>query len=108
MSKARDKGTAGENYFLEFLRVIWPTAERAPLKGVQDKGDFVGVPLLVEAKHTKTILIPEWVRKARTKAEGRWVLVWKGDTRTRDGKPLMVMDADFGFELLDLWERHRG
>lgn len=106
MSKQRAKGTAGENYFLGLLRLIWPHAERAPLKGVLDAGDFTGVPFPVEAKNFDVPRFPLWLRKIRPKAnDHRWVLLWKGDMRTTEGAPTMTVDLRFGLELLQLWER---
>lgn len=101
MSKARSKGTRGENWLLEKLRTIWPTAERAPLKGTLDKGDFVNVPWPVEMKNTQRPLFQAWVRILRKKAtDHRWILVWKGDARTGDGQPLVVLDFEHAMDLL--------
>lgn len=112
MSKARDKGTRGENYFLASLRIIWPTAERAPLKGTLDAGDYVNVPFPVEAKNTAKPLFLAWVRRlkvivARDGLPNRWVLIWTGDRRTLDGQALMVLPESFGWELLAHWEATR-
>ena len=97
----RAKGTRGENYFLAHLRTVWPTADRAPLRGILDRGDFVNVPFPVEAKNTRKPLFQLWVRRLRLiSPDHRWILVWKGDTRTADGRPLMVMDFELGLELL--------
>lgn len=103
---SRAKGTRGENYFLERLRTVWPTVERAPLKGVHDRGDYVNVPFPIEAKCTAKPLFQQWVRTLRFKAAGeRWALLWKGDRRTSDGAPVVVIDIDFALELFELWER---
>lgn len=94
MSKARAKGTRGENYFLERLRLLFgPQVERAPLKGVQDRGDFVNVPWLHEAKNTTKPLFLEWARKCTTKAGNNWVILWKGDLRKNEG-PYVLMPLD--------------
>lgn len=102
MSKARQKGTVGENYFLPRLRRMFgENVERAPLKGVQDKGDFTGVPWLHESKNTATPLFLEWASKAEAKVKGPgWVVMWKGDLRraTRNG-PYVLMPFDL-YELL--------
>ena len=51
MSKQRQKGTQYENHVRDtYLRHIWPTADRAPLRGTADEGDFDGTPYVVEAK----------------------------------------------------------
>lgn len=100
MSKARQKGTQGENFFLEKLRTLFgPSVERAPLKGTQDKGDFVGVPWLHEAKNTQKPLFQQWARTAEAKAGNAWVILWKGDLRTKTGNgPYVLMP----YEMYDL------
>lgn len=92
MSRARAKGTRGENYFLQRLRTLFgDQVERAPLKGTLDYGDFTGVPYLHEAKHTVKPLFLEWARKATSKAGVRpWVILWKGDLRKGEG-PYVLM-----------------
>jgi len=77
MSRSRAKGTRGENYFLPRLRKLFypnydgPEEEhplqRAPLKGVNDWGDYLGVPWLHEAKHTIKPLFQQWARTAEGK-----------------------------------------
>lgn len=111
MSKPRAIGTAYENDVLEDLRVIWPNAERAPLKGTLDAGDFTGIPLVVEAKKrntTKAWRIAEWIKVTRHKAgiEGKgkpWVIFFAADRRSFPGD-YVVMDRDFAMELLWRWE----
>lgn len=69
-----------------------PQVERAPLKGTADYGDFTGVPWLHEAKNTAKPLFLEWARKASSKANKRpWVVMWKGDLRTGDNGPFVLM-----------------
>jgi hypothetical protein len=95
MSKARQKGTAGENFFLERLRLLFgPAVERAPLKGVQDYGDFVNVPWLHEAKNTAKPLFLEWARKCTAKAGKEWVILWKGDLRKPGNGPYVLMPIE--------------
>lgn len=89
---SRSKGTKGENFFLPYLRQLFgPQVERAPLKGTNDYGDYVGVPYLVEAKSTTKPLFLLWARTCKRKAGDAWVLLWTGDRRTEDGEPLVVM-----------------
>jgi hypothetical protein len=105
MSKARAKGTRGENFFLPKIRkVFYPNLpaedqlpdgsdhpiQRAPLKGVQDRGDFTGVPWLHEAKHTLAPHFMEWARMATKKADN-WVILWKGDLRKAGNGPYVLM-----------------
>lgn len=94
MSKARQKGTRGENFFLATLRTLFgEQVERAPLKGIQDRGDYVGVPWLHEAKNTAAPMFLQWARQARRKVGlgADWVILWKGDLRLADYEPLVVM-----------------
>mgnify|MGYP000111981858 CR=1 FL=1 len=102
MSKARAKGTVGENFFLETLRRVFGSdVERAPLKGVLDHGDYVNVPWLHEAKNTAKPLFLKWARQATEKAArstGHWVVMWKGDLRKNEG-PYVLMPL-YTYELL--------
>ncbi|HKZ20315.1 MAG TPA: hypothetical protein VJQ57_09410 [Acidimicrobiia bacterium] len=99
MSKARAKGTVGENHFLPFLRSVFgERVERAPLKGMQDKGDYVGVPWLHESKNTAKPLFLAWARVCEKKAGCRWVILWKGDLRKNEG-PYVLMPFDFYLHL---------
>jgi hypothetical protein len=94
MSKARAKGTQGENFFLGHLRELFGShVERAPLKGTLDYGDFVNVPFLCESKHTQKPLFQQWARVCEKKTSGgRWVVLWKGDLRTTSGNgPYVLM-----------------
>lgn len=109
MSKARAKGTKWETELLERLRGLFgPNVHRAPLRGTQDAGDFVGVPWLHEAKSTKAPHFLEWARTCAKKApNGAWAVLWHGDRRT-DPTELVVLpyplyhDLVRGFEYRDL------
>jgi hypothetical protein len=103
VSKARAKGTEGENYFLPRLQKLFgPNVSRAPLKGVNDYGDFLGVPWLHEAKNTIKPLFMEWARVATKKAGSAWVILWKGDLRRSGTGPYVVMPIAL-YELLVEW-----
>lgn len=104
MSKARAKGTRGENYWLPRLQILhYPEleilTEDHPLQRLDmvarhkraTDGDYVGVPWLTEAKHTAKPLFQQWARTCTKKAGTDWVLLWKGDMRTVDGQPLALM-----------------
>lgn len=104
---SKQKGTAFENHVLDtYLRRVWPKAERSPLKGGLDFGDYTGVGnYLVEAKKTKTWRIPEWVRTIRKKIGSQsptspWVLVFAGDKRQEPKVDLVVLPAEQYFEQL--------
>ena len=106
MSKAREKGTRYEVALLTLLRLVFGSqVERAPLKGIQDAGDFVGVPFPIEAKNTEVLRLPEWVRRLRLIGGKRFVLFWSGGDRRRKDSPgeLMIVPADFGRHLLDIY-----
>lgn len=101
MSKARQKGTSWETTLLPIMRQLFgPQVERAPLKGVQDKGDFTGTPFLVEAKNTLKPLFQQWARVAERKAD-RWVIVWKGDMRKPGNGPYVLMPLSLFQSLVD-------
>lgn len=100
MSKARAKGTAGENFFLARLRIIFGSwVERAPLKGVLDAGDFTGVPWLHESKSTQKPLFQQWARVCEKKSRD-WVILWKGDLRVTSGNGPYVLMPMHMYELL--------
>ena len=98
MSKARAKGTVGENYFLDKLRPLFPDIERAPLKGTADNGDFLNVPWQHEAKNTAKPLFLKWARVAQKKSYP-WVVLWKGDLRKDEG-PYVLMPLELYTDLL--------
>ncbi|HZU73568.1 MAG TPA: hypothetical protein VE990_12435 [Acidimicrobiales bacterium] len=108
MSRQRSKGTRWETELLNRLAWAFPNhviTRAGTTLGANDEGDFVGGPFPLEAKSTKTLCIPLWVRKLRAKAvTHRWALLWHGDRRTADGQGLMVVDVEFGLELLRSWE----
>ena len=107
MNKARQKGTRFENEVLDGLKNIWSEADRA--KAGNPSNDFHGVPFPIEAKHRKRWEIPKWVRllKAVAGGDNRWALVIaSGDRREVDSMTLMVVDWDFGQELLQTWEKN--
>jgi hypothetical protein len=93
MSKQRAKGTGWEVELLPHLRTVFGSqVERAPLKGVQDKGDFVGVPYLIEAKKTEVPRFLDWARTARKKvgAGNWWAIIWSGDRRKGEGPYVLL------------------
>lgn len=99
MSKARAKGTGWEVELLPRLRAVFgPQVERAPLKGIQDKGDFTGVPFLIEAKKTDVPHFLQWAKTAAKKAD-RWAVLWSGDRRRGDG-PFVLISLDHFLGLL--------
>lgn len=112
-NRPRQIGTRYEVELLAQLQSIWPTAERAPLKGIRDRGDYTGVPMPVEAKNTKALAVPEWARRLNKVTTGApvWVLFHSGRDRRLASShgELMVVPAAFGRSLLAAWaEKHAG
>ena len=68
MSKQRAKGTSAETAVVNYLKTNgFPDADRAPLRGVLDKGDVTGVRnVVIEIKNHKTYQIPAWLRELET------------------------------------------
>lgn len=121
---SRAKGTRYENELRESLRPIFPNIERAPLMGVNDAGDFLNVPIPIEAKSTKVPKFFEWVRRLRAvtfkkkvfdldraqwdapSGTCRWALFYCPDRRKADNPgELAVLDASFARELLECYYR---
>jgi hypothetical protein len=98
---ARAKGTKWETALLPRLRALFgDQVERAPLKGVHDHGDFLGVPFLHEAKSTQKPLFQAWARICEVKAGKAWCVLWKGDGRSKTGNgPYVLMPLEL-YELL--------
>lgn len=92
MSKARAKGSGWEVALLGPLRRIWPSVDRAPLKGINDYGDFLNADgLLLEAKKTDVPHFLKWAKIAAAKTGGSgWRIIWSGDQRRKDG-PFVLM-----------------
>jgi len=106
VSKARQKGTAYENRVRDhYLRSVWPSADRAPLRGTSDVGDFDGTPLVVEAKKRNAWRLGDWIRTTTRKAllEGRpWIIVFAGDKRVAGlEEDYVCMEAEFFFRVVD-------
>ena len=105
---SKAKGTRYEVELLAKLREVFgPQVERSPLKGILDAGDYVGVPFPIEAKNTKVLLIPDWVRRLRLLEAKPFALFCSGGDRRRKNTPgeLMIVDAAFGLYLLQLYAK---
>lgn len=108
MSRSRAKGTRWESELLVRLREVFgPDIHRAPLRGTHDAGDFVGLPMVVEAKSTKAPRLVEWaktcVKAARHHRDADanvvpWVIVWHGDRVQSEG-PVAVLTLDYWLDL---------
>lgn len=106
-SPGTKKGTTFENHIRDtYLRPIWPKAERAPKRGIMDRGDFDHCNgYIVEAKHRKRWDIGEWIRTVLRKQQRHdpaapWVIVFAGDKRTAINMDLVVMPAEQYFHQL--------
>jgi len=107
MSRARAKGTTWETELVPILANLFgPQVDRAPLRGVNDRGDFVGVPWLHEAKSTQVPRFLDWARTAQKKAEN-WVILWHGDRRKAEG-PYVMMSLELYGKLARCWDYHVG
>jgi len=92
MSASKDKGTAWETAICRYLTAEgWPAVERRALNGSTDKGDFAGLPVVVEAKNCKTTALAGWVDEATVEAANAGVdvgVVWhhrRGKASPADG-----------------------
>ena len=108
MSKARRKGTDYENHLRDkYLRRIYPNAERAPLRGTNDRGDFDHVgEFVVEAKKRNKWDLPAWMRTTQKKVPAEWHpkswMIWfAGDKRKGElTDDYVVMPAELATSLL--------
>lgn len=101
---SRRTGTDYENRVLGRLRNVYGSHIERSSAGTPSR-DFTGTPFPVEAKKRKTLAVPDWVRKIRAVSPGNaWaIFCCSRDLRSKDGfGELMIVDADFGFELLAL------
>lgn len=109
---AHRKGAEGENFWLPLLQDLfgrWQqgadgepenTVRRRKAGATKDLGDYIGVPWLHEAKFTDVPHFLQWCKEADAKVPSkRWVVMWKGDLRRKDG-PFVMMHKDFYEELV--------
>jgi len=110
-NRSRARGTRGENYFLPWVRSLFGEHVERTDMVARDKratdGDYVfrdgrSLPWLIEAKDTDRAGLTKWVRVCRMKTvpSKRWMLLWKGDARTLDGQPIVVMSLELAEELI--------
>lgn len=108
MNRSKRTGTGYEVRLLEKLREIWPELDRA--KANNPSNDFHGAPFPIEAKKRASIAVPDYVRKIRKVTDGhQWAIFFEDrDLRTKDSfGEIMIVDGDFGRELLAVWEEQR-
>lgn len=67
MSKAKQKGTAAETAFVNWLKQQSPdyvTVERRATNGAKDRGDVAGIPhTVIEIKSGARLDIPQWLKE---------------------------------------------
>jgi hypothetical protein len=104
-NKSKRTGTEGENYIRDmYVKQVWPFAERD--RSNRPSSDYLGTePIPVEAKRQATLLIPAWTRELDKRHGPEWVLfAVPRDRRKKDAHPdLMIVNAEFGVELLQAW-----
>ena len=107
MSKAKQKGTTGENEILTLLQDAgFRDAHRT--EASLESHDIHCAPFTVEVKFRKTWALFDWIPKLRRVAGNNpWVLfAIHGDRRTEKGRKVgrvAVLDADFAAELMQVW-----
>lgn len=106
MSKAKQKGTSGENEILQLLQDAGFT-EAHRTEASRESHDIWAGPFTVEVKFRKTWALFDWIPKLR-KVSGTepWVLfAIHGDRRTQKGQQVgkvAVFDAEFAAHLMRL------
>ena len=111
MSKAKQKGTQGENEILALLTEAGITAHRT--EASKESHDIWMDPdVIIEVKFRKAWHLFGWIRKIRKVAatDCPWVIfAIHGDRRTPEGREVgkvAVFDADFAAKLLQIWSEH--
>lgn len=92
-------GTEWENACLEALLPLFPYVYRRGKQGAKDKGDFGHTgDFCIEAKNTKVINLPGFLREATVEAEhagARWPVVFikqRGKASANNGYAVMHID----------------
>lgn len=121
MSKAKAKGTRGENEVVDLLVAAGfprkdpedPTSEGVQrLEGGYETHDVIGAGTwLVEVKYRKAWHLFAWIRKIRKRSDGRpWAIFGiHGDRRTVEGREVgmvAVMDAALAAKVIKILTDH--
>tara|TARA_R110000824_G_scaffold168866_3_gene345840 strand:- start:5242 stop:5640 length:399 start_codon:yes stop_codon:yes gene_type:complete len=108
MSKAKQKGTEGENEILALLHEAGIEAHRT--EASKESHDiWMKHEVIIEVKFRRAWHLFGWIRKIRQVAssDSPWVIfAIHGDRRSKEGREVgrvAVFDADFAVELLELW-----
>ena len=104
---SRAKGTAWESALLPLIRRVWPEANRAPLWGAADRGDFTGTgPFCIEAKAHKTLDLAGFMDQAVAEAGSAgvdWPVVFVKRRGKSPARGYAVMEVETFLTLLDYW-----
>ena len=105
MSKSKQKGTAWERRFVDYLVAHgFPYAERRALEGVNDRGDVSGIPGVVcELKNAKRVELAQWVDEMLTEQKNAGASVGAVIFPRRShatGRAYVVMELDNWLELI--------
>ena len=112
MSKAKQKGTLGENEIRDMLIKHGHNDVKRTSASTESHDIWLGdTGVTVEVKYRKAWSLFKWISKIRNVSDNdEWVIfAIHGDRRSTVGKQVdkvAVMDADFAAELLLLW-RHQ-
>ena len=112
MSKARQKGTIGENEIVALLYEYGLKDAKRTSAGMESHDIWLGdTGVTVEVKYRKVWSLFKWIARIRNVSDdNKWVIfAIHGDRRSTVGKQVdkvAVMDADFASELLMVW-RHQ-
>ena len=104
MSKAKQKGTVGENEILQLL-IDNGFADAHRTEASRESHDIWAEPFVVEVKYRKTWSLFDWIPKLRRVAGDKpWALfAIHGDRRTEKGREVgrvAILDADFAVDLM--------
>lgn len=107
MSKARQKGTKGENEILLLLQEAgFSDAHRT--ESSKESHDIHCEPFIVEVKFAKRWLLSDWIPKLRRVSNNKPFVLFAihGDRRTAIGAEVgrvAIFDADFAAELMRVY-----
>lgn len=112
MSKAKQKGTLGENEIVTLL-YKWGHKDAHRTSASTESHDiWLGdLNMPIEVKYRRKWTLFSWISKIRKVAEdNRWVIfAIHGDRRSTVGKTVgkvAILDADFAAELLTIWRHY--
>lgn len=96
---SKQKGTTWERQCATYMEPVWPSVERAPLWGVNDKGDLVNTgEFTVECKNVKSITLAQFVHEANVESRNAGtefgVAFIKRRGKTDPGEGYAVMDVE--------------